>query len=261
MINFILPIHKADKTLKEKFVNCIESLKKQTVTDFTLTVVYKPTTETKKLVESTDYGVLSHNLIENNGNTDFCSQINLGVSQSNSEYVSIIEADDEVTQTYVSNAVAHINAYPEIDTFLPIVVDTNDKGEFISFTNESVWAMNLTEEIGYLDHESLKNYENYQTSGMIIKTKTFNDIGGFKPSIKLSFGYEFLLRLTHQNKIIYVIPKLTYKHTNFREGSLFWDYKNGKNSLSEDEAKFWIETAKKEYFFNEDREISFETAG
>jgi hypothetical protein len=43
-----------------------------------------------------------------------------------------------------------------------------------------------------------------------------------------------------------------------REGSIFWNYKNGENVMSENEVKFWISTAKKEYFFVEDRNIKYE---
>ena len=118
--------------------------------------------------------------------------------------------------------------------------------------------MTLTETIGFLDNESLSAYENYQTSGLIIKTSVYNEIGGLKSNVKLSFGYEFLLRLTHLSNEVFVIPKLTYRHTNFRKGSLFWDYKEGDNKLSSDEARFWLETAKKEQFFIEDREITYQ---
>jgi len=257
MINIILPIHDVNKDIKSHFETAIESLRKQTIKDFTLTVVYSPKKSVMEYVTNFDFGVPT-TLLENTGDTDFCSQINLGASISKSPYISILELDDEMTPTYVSNTIEHINAYPEIDTFLPIVVDTDNKGEFISFTNESVWAMNLTESIGYLDNESLKAYENYQTSGLTIKTSTFNEIGGLKSNIRLSFGYEFLLRLTHLSKTVFIIPKLTYRHTNFRKGSLFWLYKNGEDKLSTDEASFWLETAKKEYFFSENREISYE---
>ena len=54
------------------------------------------------------------------------------------------------------------------------------------------------------------------------------------------------------------IPKVGYKHINLRQGSLFWNYKNGDNKLGMDEVKFWVETAKKEYFFNNDRVINYE---
>lgn len=257
MINLILPIHTIDKEIKNRFETFMESVSKQTVKDFTLTVVYKPTKELEKFL--TEYTFETEvTLLKNEGETDFCSQINYGATNSTSEYISIVEVDDEITPTYVQNAVQHILAYPEVSTFLPIVVDTNTHGEFLSFTNESVWAMNLTETIGYLDNESLSAYENYQTSGMVIKREVFNEIGGLKSNIRLSFGYEFLLRLTHQSNQVYVIPKLTYRHTNFRKGSLFWDYQQGQNKLSAAEAKFWMETAKKEQFFTENRVIKYE---
>jgi hypothetical protein len=54
------------------------------------------------------------------------------------------------------------------------------------------------------------------------------------------------------------IPRIGYKHTNLREGSIFWNYKNGSEKLSEDEVRFWIDTAKKEYFFIQDRNIKYE---
>jgi hypothetical protein len=42
-----------------------------------------------------------------------------------------------------------------------------------------------------------------------------------------------------------------------REGSLFWDYKNGDEKISDNEVTFWLETAKKEHFFTTDRNIKY----
>jgi hypothetical protein len=54
------------------------------------------------------------------------------------------------------------------------------------------------------------------------------------------------------------IPKIGYKHINLRDGSIFWNYKHGNDILSENEVRFWIDAAKKEYFFKDDRKIKFE---
>jgi hypothetical protein len=54
------------------------------------------------------------------------------------------------------------------------------------------------------------------------------------------------------------IPRLGYKHLNLREGSIFWNYKNSSERMLDEEVKFWIQTAKKEYFFVEDRTIKYE---
>ena len=143
--------------------------------------------------------------------------------------------------------------------FLPIVVDVDNKGVFAGFTNEATFAANFTQEIGYLTNETLLDYQNFQTAGMVIKKSVLESFGLFKPSIKLTFVYELLLRLTYNSVRIMTIPKLGYKHVSMREGSIFWNYKNGNEVMSEDEVKFWISTAKKEYFFNDDRNIKYES--
>ena len=82
----------------------------------------------------------------------------------------------------------------------------------------------------------------------------------FKSSIRLTFNYEFLLRATYNDTTVMTIPKVGYKHTNQRTDSLFWDYKfNQDYRLSAEEAKFWVDTAKQEYFFTMDREVIFES--
>mgnify|MGYP003339789224 CR=1 FL=1 len=59
------------------------------------------------------------------------------------------------------------------------------------------------------------------------------------------------------NQSAMTIPRIGYKHMNLREGSIFWNYKNGKDVMSENEVRFWIDMAKKEHFFVEDREIKY----
>jgi hypothetical protein len=143
--------------------------------------------------------------------------------------------------------------------FLPIVVDTDEKGLFVGFTNEATFAMNISSEIGFLTNETLQQFQNFQISGMVIKKSTFVDWGMLKPSFKLTFGYELFLRLTHNSVKIMSIPRIGYKHVNLRNGSIFWNYKNGQDVLTENEVKFWIDSAKKEYFFINDRAITFES--
>ena len=116
----------------------------------------------------------------------------------------------------------------------------------------------MNSEIGILTNEVLLNYQNFQSSGMVFNKEIFTDFGGFKKSIKLTFVYELLLRLTYNSVNIMTIPRIGYKHSNMREGSIFWNYKFGSNPLTQDEVSFWIETAKKEHFFKEDRDIKYE---
>jgi hypothetical protein len=142
--------------------------------------------------------------------------------------------------------------------FLPVVVETDEKGGFAGFTNEATFAANFSQEMGMLTNETLQDYQNFQTAGSVFKKHLIEDFGGFKPSIKLTFIYEFLLRLTYNSTSIMTIPRLGYKHTNMREGSIFWNYKFGEEKMIDDEVKFWIQTAKKEFFFVDDRVIKYQ---
>ena len=162
-------------------------------------------------------------------------------------------------QGWIQNVKKYVEAYPNVQAFLPVVVETDEKGTFAGFTNEATFAANFTQEMGYLTNETLQDYQNFQTAGCVIKKSVIEDFGGFKSSIKLTFVYEFLLRLTYNSVSIMTIPRLGYKHTNMREGSIFWNYKFGENKMLEDEVKFWVQTAKKEYFFVNDRNIKYQS--
>jgi hypothetical protein len=80
-------------------------------------------------------------------------------------------------------------------------------------------------------------------------------MGKLKPSLKLTFIYEFLLRLTFKDVRVMTIPKFGYKHVNQRPDSLFASY---KETMNQSEAKWWLQTAKKEYYFQNDRKITYE---
>ena len=190
---------------------------------------------------------------------NYSNQVNYGIKNAKGEWVSIFEFDDEYSSIWFRNVKKYIDSYPEVKVFLPVCVDTDEKGAFAGFTNEATFAANFTQEMGYLTNETLQNYQNFQTAGSFIKKEVFDSFGGLKPSIKLTFVYEFLLRLTYNSVPIMSIPRIGYKHTNMREGSIFWNYKNGDEKMVDDEVKFWIQTAKKEYFFIDDRVIKYDT--
>ena len=258
----ILPIYKLEIDEVLMLNNAITSVK-GFHEDVKLTIVC-PTPLISKLEtfisEMTDIQDLEIKKLPNSTNeTDFVSQLNLGIEDCDTEWFSILEIDDEYRKIWLSSMKEYMETYTDVDVFLPIVRDVNVEGKFLSFMNDSVWAYGFTTEQGYIDNELLVEYQNYQTSGGLYRTQVIKDNGSFKNNIKLTFSYEFLLRLTHNGVKIMTVPKAGYQHVNMREDSLFWAYKNDeKVKLSEDEAKFWLETAKKEYYFKNKRDIKYE---
>jgi len=256
-ISVILPVHELNEVTKQLFGNAVTSVKDQSVRPDELVIVVPKGSEVSSYVKSFDYGDFkdSVSIVENDGKTDFSSQVNYGVSQSKSEWISILEFDDEYAKIWFKNVVEYKAAHTDVDIFLPIIVDVDSTQQFIGFTNEAVWANGFAEQLGYLNNDALLAFQNFNIDGMVVRKSAYQNFGGLKSNIKLTFIYEFLLRMTFKSSKVMVIPKFGYKHVNQRPGGLFATYKETINPV---EARWWLSTAKKESFMPKDREITYQ---
>lgn len=254
-ITIVLPVHKLSDDYKLMLENAVSSVK-EFHNDVVLLVVAPK--KLKKDLEEVDLGQKLEIVYEyHNLDSNFCNQVNIGLEKVETPWFSILEIDDEYQKTWLKHMTQYMKQHPDADVFLPIVKDVDKEGNFTSFTNDSIWAYGFTDRQGYLDNEVLLEYQNYQITGGLYKTDVIKKNGGLKDNIKLTFGYEFLLRLSHNGVIIMGVPRIGYRHVNFRDDSLFWLYKNDEGQkLSEKEVKFWLDTAKKEFFYTNKREIN-----
>lgn len=259
-VSVILPIKTATaKDFNDYFDKAIASLVEQKTKINELVIVHTDEELLSSIINNYDFKDLTVKKEVWSAEPSFAKQINYGITKASSEWVSIMEFDDEYSSIWFKNAKKYSEIYTDVSVFLPIVIDVDEKGVFAGFTNEATFASNFTQEMGFLTNEILQEFQNFQTSGMVIKKSVIESLGGFKSNIKLTFVYELLLRLTFNSTRIMTIPKIGYKHINLREGSIFWNYKHGTESrLTEGEVKFWIESAKREYFFKDDRPLKFE---
>ena len=260
-VTVILPIKSSlPRDFDEYFERAIQSLKNQKTGYKELIIVASQEEKLQNYLKQYDFQDVPHRILTWEGEASYANQINYGIENANSEWVTLFEFDDEYAAIWFDNVKKYSLYYPNIQAFMPVVVDVDEKGVFAGFTNEAVFAANFAMELGYLTNDILQDYQNFQSAGMVFKKSVYDDFGGFKSSIKLTFVYEFLLRLTYNSVVMMTIPKFGYKHTNMREGSIFWNYKNGGDRMIDDEVKFWVQTAKKEYFFKEDRTIKYESS-
>lgn len=258
-VSIVLPIKSSlVRDFADYFDKSIKSIQNQSVQPEELVIIYCNEESLKKHLEEYDFGTLNVKKILWDKEPNYSEQINFGIKNTTQKLVSLFEFDDEYASIWFKNVQKYMVAFPEVQVFLPVVVDTDEKNAFAGFTNEATFAANFTQEMGILTNDVLQNYQNFQTAGAVYKKEIFEDFGGFKSSIKLTFIYEFLLRLTYNSVNIMTIPRIGYKHMNMREDSIFWDYKFGDSKMIDDEIKFWVQTAKKEYFFTEDRAIKYQ---
>ena len=259
-VSVILPIKSSKaKDFDEYFEKAITSLKNQQVGIEELVIVHSQEQSLIDFLNTYDFGDLNVTKLLWDKDPNYSSQVNFGIKNAKGTWVSLFEFDDEYSSIWFKNVKNYVESFPNVQMFLPVVVETDEKGLFAGFTNEATFATNFSQEMGILTNDTLQEYQNFQTAGSVFKKSIIEDFGGFKPSIKLTFIYEFLLRLTYNSITIMTIPRLGYKHVNLREGSIFWNYKFGDSKMIEEEVKFWIQTAKREYFFTDDRSIKYKS--
>lgn len=252
-ITIIIPVHKFNDGIKKLLENAFESIKhnQETYTYGQLIpTIVGPGDVLEEIGENFGEQVYYHTC-RNTGDTDFCSQVNFAAKSVNTEYFSILEFDDVYTDNWFKMAHDYYYTNETVSLFLPINILTDVYHKQFQYVNEISWSGSFSNEIGFLDFDCLQDYSSFNLTGGIFNTDDFKKIGGFKPSIKVAFNYELLLRMTKKELKVYVVPKEGYMHVIGREDSLTDEY---NKTLTDKEIKKWFDLAKIEYTFIEDRE-------
>lgn len=260
-LTVLIPVHSvADPNFKMYLDGALTSIKNNSIHPEKVLIIRCPCGDVKEELDAMDLSTfgLDIEIVENNTGKSLQNQINFGVEKTKTKYFTFLEFDDELSINWLKNVDVYTKLYKDVKMFLPIISDVDAENKFMGFTNEAAWAMNFSERLGFLDQETLLEFPNINLSGMVVDVEAYKAAGGYKPSIKLTFNYEFLLRFVDKGNGVMVIPKIGYKHMNMRPTSLFWNYKNSEtDKLSSEEAIFWMDVAKKEFYHTQDRNISY----
>lgn len=253
-LTVIIPVDRLDDETKPLFDKAVESIGKQAYG--TRIIVVGPKAELDKIKGKESERNKTLTLVKNE-DINLPKQVNTAVQEVKTKYFTVLEYDDVFTEHWFENLDKYSEAYPGLFVYLPIneVFDHKNNDEPIGYLNEPVWASSFSEKLGYFDGDSLMNYANINCTGGVFNKDEFVEIGGLKESIKLSFWYEFILRANHKSKSIYVIPKIGLKHCINRDGSLLDIY---KNTMTTEEADWWLKLAREEYFFKKDRKKTYQ---
>ena len=246
-LSIIIPVHEYNDTIKKYLERAIQSVEAQTEKPSKIIIV-GPKEIANNIVKNYNTSIDLH-LVENDGPTDYCSQINLAVKSVTTKYFSILEFDDYYQKNWIKNVNIYTKYKPDFSIFLPISKFVDVKDNEVCLSNEIIWSLSFTDTLGVIEPDILQSYGDFSVPGGVLRVDDFIEVGGLKPSIKLSFWYEFLLRASNNGVKIFVIPKTGYVHTIERKNSLMSEY----IEMPEKEKLFWIELAKKEYYFVNER--------
>ena len=245
-ITIIIPVHKWDDDIKKMFAEAIKSVP----------------AKMKVIVVTTDHSGFEFNdrkvvVVTSNDGSSFQHLVNLGVKEVKTDWFSILEFDDEYSSIWFDEFIKYQEYNQQYNIFLPLndLYSVGDgKDEFVGNGNEAVMAASFSDEIGVIDEKCLDDYFNFYIPGGLIKTETWNNLGGLKESIKLTFWYEFMLRAVHNGEKIYVVPKVGYAHVLGRSGSLMQQY---RETMTPKESEFWFKQAKKQSFNKTEKVVEY----
>ena len=191
------------------------------------------------------------------------------------EFCSVIEKNDVVGLNWYNIANSYQLENPDIDMFFPLIRNTTN-GVFSHLMNEAPWAEGMAEEAGKIDLNLLTRFNCILPLGGIFKVKSLQEYSEekdgkffpFKESVKLSHYYEFFMRMIYNDLKGMSVPRIGYElkestATSFDENSCkipknLTAISVEKGGFVPVEAQFWMDLAKKEYFFDEDRRKSYE---
>ena len=252
-LGIIIPMHEFGKENIELVNKAINSVPEGlpiclSVPKGTTPAKVKELSDRAALVPATEGGSSFAELVEN-GVKAFANNPDI-------KWFSILEFDDTYTPIWLDNVKRYIDFMPDVSVFMCLedITDFND-GKYIGFGNEAAWASSFSNEIGFIDLDCLQNYFDFYLTGSVFNLKDWLEVGGLKPSIKITFWYEWLLRATNKSKKVFVMPKVGYNHTLGRKDSLVEQY---RAEISKEESDWWFDLSKREYFYKEDRKKEYD---
>ena len=112
-LSVILPIKSAVvPNFEDYFSRAIQSLKLQSVGFTELVIVATQEEHLQDFLRSYDFSELNHRILTWEGEPNFSNQINFGIENANTEWVSIFEFDDEYASIWFDN----FNKYKNYDS-------------------------------------------------------------------------------------------------------------------------------------------------
>lgn len=186
--------------------------------------------------------------------------VNAGIDyfkETDADYISILEFDDTLTPNAGSIVSQYGTDWEDVDILAPLSMAVkegeDDKPILIAVANEAAMAPQLAEEHGYFDFNMMLRSNFLFVNGCYIKPEVFENFGKFKENFKMFYDYEWALRMVYNGAVIRSIPKATRFHY-LSDGGAFETQRNAPKADKDN----WLSAARREYFFEEDREISFE---
>lgn len=262
LCTFIIPFHLQFKgEAKEKLIRAINSFNIARNANSIIHDDFKLIIATTNPISISDINDVAYiEILECKNKSTYSELVNAAIEKiEDSEYVSILEYDDELTKNSLKCFVDY-NKYSfdnneEVDIFTGLAFvlassDDNSESRLVGISNEPAFAPGVSEEYGKFDFNMMLRTNFIFLNGCFIKRNLFDQYGKFKENFEMFYDYEFILRMIYNGANVKAIPKITHLHYLSNNGA-FAKFSNEPHDVREK----WLNAARRELFFEEDREI------
>lgn len=198
-------------------------------------------------------------------------------TQNEYEFYSIIEQEDALHIKWYDYSSTYFKENSTISISLPLIRNVIN-GMFNGIIGEAAWVEGLAEEAGVLDINLLLRYNIVNILGAVFKVESVKENSEqkedgfyypFKESFRLTHIYEFFLRMIYNDLKVQTIPRIGYELKMV--GKPYFSETSSKvpqnisvlapnlGGVPQNEIQFYVDLAKKEYFFDKDRNVIFKS--
>jgi hypothetical protein len=190
-------------------------------------------------------------------------------------WFSVVEYLDIISKNWYKTFDMFSESKPNYDVFTPITKQSNN-GLFGGFLNEACWAEGVAEEAGIFDLNMLLRMNCINVTGTVYKAESLKQYSEerdglyypMKENLKVSCCYEFFLRFIYNDLKIFSIPRIGYEYSVVANAAKYDEFlskvptnllniSKEEGGLTNEEYQFWLQAAKKEYFFDEQRNVEY----
>jgi hypothetical protein len=187
------------------------------------------------------------------------------------EFFMMAETEDVMAFPWIETANRFASDEDEVGAFLPLLRYI-ENGVFGKYMNEATWAEGFAEEAGKADINLLNRFNCLNILGALFRVSAVDEYKLektetdelMKEVLRLGHYYEFFLRMAYNDIKMLTVPRVGYElrmtskdyydEKSIKLPSNITQIPKEKGGFSNEEAKFWMDTSKKEYFFDYVRE-------
>jgi glycosyltransferase involved in cell wall biosynthesis len=208
-VSFLTVIYREDISLVAR---CFKSLLAQTLSDFKVIVVLNDPNrkDVLELIKTlgTDKFVV-HAMKENVGLT---RALNVGLNLVEEEFVARIDPDDYCLPERLEKQVTFMKQNPDY-VLVGCAYDEISEGHFVPA------GVNFVSGDQYL-RDSLRSFNPFAHSSLLLKSDTLKKMGGYNPAIKYAQDYDLICRLSQLGKIENLTAKLVVREKSLNQVSV-----------------------------------------